>query len=135
MPKHTVATINPARVAVATSRQVWLAGLGAAAVARDWARDDAGQVFRSLVKEGSTVETRVMRALNHRMNSSIAVAQSAFNKARDTGRARMNGLADAAAAAWPRFAPAVVAQRTTAKPASRTGVRKTRRGKRSAARI
>ena len=40
MPKQTVQTLNPARVAdaaIAASRQVWLAGLGAAMVTRDWA--------------------------------------------------------------------------------------------------
>ena len=43
---------------IAASRQVWLAGLGAAVVTRDWAEREAGQVFRTLVKEGTAVESR-----------------------------------------------------------------------------
>ena len=137
MPKQTVPTLNPARAAVAASRQVWLAGLGAAMVTRDWARSDAGAVFKSLVKEGSTVETRVMRAVGHRLNSSIAVAQSALNKARHTAIAGVNELVDTAAAAWPKVGSAL-AQREAVRPkksASRPGVRKTRRGKRGAAKV
>jgi hypothetical protein len=138
MSKQTAQTLNPARVAdaaIAASRQVWLAGLGAAMVTRDWARNDAGQVFRSLVREGSTVETRVIRAFGHRMNSSIAVATSALNMARDTALAGVNGLVDTAAAALPRLKSAVAAQRAVAKPkksTSHSNARKTRRVKRSA---
>ena len=138
MSKQSVPTLNPARVAVAASRQVWLAGLGAAMVTRDWARNDAGDVFKSLVKEGSTVETRVIRALGHRMNSSIAIAQSAFEKARHTAVSGVNELVDNAAAAWPKLGAALSAPRATQrakKPASQPGVRKTRRGKRRAARV
>jgi hypothetical protein len=138
MSKQSVPTLNPARVAVAASRQVWLAGLGAAMVTRDWARNDAGEVFKSLVKEGSTVETRVNRALGHRMNSSIAIAQSAFDKARHTAISGVNELVDNAAAAWPKLGAAFAAPRATAKArksAARPGVGRTRRGKRRAARI
>ena len=138
MSKQIVPTLNPARVAVAASRQVWLAGLGAAMVTRDWARNDAGEVFKSLVKEGSTVETRVIRAFGHRLNSSVSVAQSAFNKARHTAIAGMNDLVDTAAAAWPKLGSTLASQRAAAKPkksGSHPGVRKTRRGKRSAGRI
>ena len=141
MPKQTSQTLNPARVAdaaIAASRQVWLAGLGAAMVTRDWARNDAGHVFRSLVKEGSTVETRVMRAFGHRMNSSIAVATTALNKARHTALAGVNELVDTAAAALPKLKATTVAmQRAVAKPkksTSRANTRKTRRAKRSARR-
>ena len=137
MLKQTAQTLNPARVAdaaIAASRQVWLAGLGAAMVTRDWARNDAGHVFRSLVKEGSTVETRVIRAFGHRMNSSIAVATTALNKARHSALAGVNELVDTAAAALPKLKATVAVQRSAAKPkkaTSRTGARKTRRSKRS----
>jgi hypothetical protein len=36
-------------------RKVWLAGLGAAVVTRDWAQAEAPAVFRNLVKEGTLV--------------------------------------------------------------------------------
>ena len=136
MSKQTSQYLTPARVAdaaLAASRQVWLAGLGAAVVTRDWARNDAGAMFRSLVKEGSGVETRVLRSFGHRMNSSIAVAQSAFEKARATALAGVNGLVDTA---LPKISAAVAAQRGVAKPkkAPHRATRKTRRVKRSAGR-
>src|SRR5262249_12459590 len=112
MPKQTSQPLNAARVAdaaLAASRQVWLAGLGAAVVTRDWARNDAGHVFRSLVKEGSSVETRVLRAFGHRMNSSVAVAQSALGKARATALAGVNELVDTAATALPKIGATVSA--------------------------
>ena len=49
------------------SRQVWLAGLGAAVVTRDWAQSEAGNVFRSLVKEGTLVESRTIRMVGNRL--------------------------------------------------------------------
>ena len=50
---------NPVGDAVlAASRQVWLASLGAAVVTRDWAQTEAGNVFRTLVKEGTAVESQ-----------------------------------------------------------------------------
>jgi hypothetical protein len=45
MLKQATNTLNATRVAdaaLAASRQVWLAGLGAATVTRQWARNDAG---------------------------------------------------------------------------------------------
>ena len=46
---------------LAASRQVWLATLGAAAVTREWADKRRAPVFRTLVKEGSAVESQAMR--------------------------------------------------------------------------
>ena len=51
------------------SRQVWLAGLGAAVVTREWAQSEAGNVFRSLVKEGTIVESRTIRMVGNRLES------------------------------------------------------------------
>jgi hypothetical protein len=76
-------SINPVRfadTALAASRQVWLAGLGAAIVTRDWARNDAGHVFRALVREGSTVEARAKRALGKQIDMSIAAIRGAVEK-------------------------------------------------------
>ena len=44
---------------LAASRQVWLAGLGAAVVTRDWAEKEAAGVFRTLVKEGHVEQLAV----------------------------------------------------------------------------
>jgi len=66
MLKPTAERLNAGRfadAAIAASRQVWLAGLGAAMVTRDWARNDASHVFRALVKEGATVNGLVDTAV------------------------------------------------------------------------
>jgi len=68
--------------ALASSRQVWLAGLGAAAVTRDWAHTEAMQTFRALVKEGTTVESRAIRLLGNRFDASRKLANSLWKQAR-----------------------------------------------------
>ena len=68
------------------SRQVWLASLGAAVVTRDWAQSEAGNVFRSLVKEGTLVESRTIRMVGHRIESTIGVANTVWNRARSVAR-------------------------------------------------
>jgi hypothetical protein len=139
MLKQAAANFNATRVAdaaLAASRQVWLAGLGAATVSRQWARNDAGHVFRTLVKEGSAMETRALRVIGKQIDSSLAVATSTWNKARHTALSTVNGLFDTAAAALPRLkAPVVALRNTAAKPrktASRAKPRKVRPAKRSA---
>ena len=127
-----------ADTALAASRQVWLAGLGAAIVTRQWARNDAGNVFRALVREGSTVEARALRIIGRRIESSLELATTAWNRTRDTAQATVNGLVESTTAALPRFRlraagkrvgkPAARKPRRAAKQASR----KSRRGKRSA---
>ena len=56
--------LQPTRLseaAINASRQVWLASLGAAVVSREWAQTEASNVFRTLVKEGTAVESRTIR--------------------------------------------------------------------------
>lgn len=139
MLKQAAANLSATRVAdaaLAASRQVWLAGLGAATVSRQWARNDAGHVFRTLVKEGSAMETRALRVIGKQIDSSLAVATSTWNKARHTALSTVNGLVDTAAAALPRLkAPVVALRKAAAKPkktGSRAKPRKVRRAKRSA---
>ena len=64
------------------SRQVWLAGLGAAGVKRDWAQSEAGNVFRSLVKEGTLIESRTIRMVGNRLESTMTVANTMLKRAR-----------------------------------------------------
>ncbi len=59
-------SIPVANAVINASRQVWLASLGAAVVTRDWAQSEAGTVFRSLVKEGTLVESRTIRIVGDR---------------------------------------------------------------------
>src|SRR5271169_2331480 len=92
-----------ADIALAAPRQVWLAGLGAAVVTREWARNDAGHVFRTLVKQGSHVETRTIRVIGRQLDSSIVLATTVWNRARDVTQATLNGLVESAVAALPSF--------------------------------
>jgi len=142
MLKQATDNLNASRVAdaaLAASRQVWLAGLGAAIVTREWARSDAGDLFRTLVKEGQGVEKRAIRVIGQQVDSSLALATSSWNKARHTALSTVNGLVDAAAVALPkRKAPSAPASKSAAKPrkaASRAKPRQARRVKRSARKV
>jgi hypothetical protein len=135
MLRETAGSFNAARVtdtALAAPRQIWLAGLGAATVTRQWAMNDAGNVFRSLVKEGATVESRARRVIGRQVDNSLALATSAWNGARRTALTTMSGLFDAAAATLPRFrAPATGHAAKTTRRTPAKG-RKARRSKRKA---
>ena len=79
--------IRPAIVGdkmLAASRQVWLAGLGAAVVTRDWAGKEAGQVFRTLVREGTAVESRAIRFVGNRVETSVTRANAILRQARNS---------------------------------------------------
>ena len=71
---------------IAASRQVWLASLGAAVVTRDWAQSEAGNVFRTLVKEGTAVESKAIRMVGDGLEVSItrATVQSTVKQAAET---------------------------------------------------
>ena len=114
MDKQTMNDMNASRLAdaaFAASRQVWLAGLGAAAVTRQWARNDAGNTLRALVKEGSAVETQAIRVLGNGVETSLATASSIWNRTRDQVRATVTALADTAVAALPKMKVRVKASR------------------------
>jgi hypothetical protein len=117
MYKQTMNDMNASRLAdaaFAASRQVWLAGLGAAAVTRQWARNDAGNTLRALVKEGSAVETQAIRVLGNGVETSLATASSIWNRTRDQVRATVTALADTAVAALPKMKVPVKATRKAA---------------------
>jgi hypothetical protein len=122
---------NPlADAAFAASRQVWLAGLGAAALTRDWARHEAGKTFRALVKEGSVVEKQAIRMLSDRVETSIATATSLWKQTRATALTTANALAETATSALAKISRPVV---TTSVPAVKPAKRA--RGKRVARRV
>ncbi|MEO8738522.1 MAG: phasin family protein [Casimicrobiaceae bacterium] len=102
--------------AFAASRQVWLAGLGAAAVTREWARTEAGKTFRTLVKHGSTVENRAIRVLGDRIETSIANATSIWKQTRATVMTTAGTLAETANAALSQFKAPTVTRKAPAKP-------------------
>jgi poly(hydroxyalkanoate) granule associated protein phasin len=121
MQKQTMNDMNASRLAdaaFAASRQVWLAGLGAAAVTRQWAKNDAGNTLRALIKEGSAVETQAIRILGSGVETSLATASSIWTRTREQVRATVTALADTAVAALPKLKVPVKAIRSTpvAKP-------------------
>jgi hypothetical protein len=124
--------------ALAASRQLWLAGLGAAAYTREWAKSEAGKNFRALVREGSAVESQAVRMLDKRIERSVATANVLWKHARATAMSAAAKVADNATAAFSRVkAPVKVRStptkaRKTVKAAPKRAARTTRRVKRGA---
>lgn len=94
-------TLNPRAASVGdavltASRQVWLAGLGAAVVTREWAEKEAGTVFRNLVREGTAVESRAIRFVGDRLESSFVQANTVWKRARRNVTTTVRAYADTA---------------------------------------
>lgn len=83
---------------LAASRQMWLAGLGAAVVTRDWAEREAGGVMRTLVREGTAVESRAFRRVGNQVETSIDRANHFWKKTRATVETTVRTYADTAVA-------------------------------------
>ena len=96
--------------AMLTSRQVWLASLGAAVVTRDWVQTEAGDMFKSLVKEGTVVESQAVRFVGNRLETSFSAANSVWKETRRTVESTVKQAADAAVSfaqqVLPRSLPA-----------------------------
>lgn len=140
MQKQMMSEMNAGRLAdaaFAASRQVWLAGLGAAAVTRHWAQNDARNTLRALVKQGSAVETQAIRVLGNGVETSIATASSIWNRTREQVRATVTAIADTAAAALPQVRASVkIARRTpAAKPRKAAKARVSTRAKHATRRV
>ncbi len=78
------------------SRQVWLASLGAAVVTRDWAQSEAGNVFRTLVKEGTAVESKAIRMVGDSLEVSFTRANAVWKQARTTVQSTVKQAAETA---------------------------------------
>ncbi|HEY1438493.1 MAG TPA: phasin family protein [Casimicrobiaceae bacterium] len=140
MQKQTMNDMNAGRLAdaaLAASRQVWLAGLGAAAVTRQWAKNEAGNTLRALIKEGSAVETQAIRVLGSGVETSLATASSIWTRTREQVRATVTALADTAVTALPKWkAPAKMNGRTpVAKPRKAVKARTSKRVKHALRRV
>ena len=113
---------------LAASRQVWLAGLGAAVVTREWADKEAGTVFRKLVREGTVVESRAFRFVGDRLDTSFSQANVLWQRARRTMTTKAKSLAEATTTlvrqtlptSLPGPAPKRSSQPTTKRAAKRT---------------
>ena len=130
---------------LAAPRHLWLATLGAAAVTREWAERDAATMFRSLVKEGSAVETKALYVVGRRLGASVKRANTLARDARSGVRSSVESLARAASTFVRTKLPtvrarldveSVTAARKPAKAAKRAAktVRTTRRATKSRAR-
>ena len=114
---------------ITASRQMWLAGLGAAVVTRDWAQNEAGTVLRTLVKEGAAVEKRTIRKVGNQVETSFKKANAMWAKTRKTVTVAVKDYADTAAMlvrdTLPRNLPKVeLPGLKAAAPAKRKYVRK-----------
>ena len=120
---------NPVGDAVLhASRQVWLASLGAAVVSREWAQAEAGNVFRTLVKEGTAVESKTIRMVGDRIENSFATANSLWKQARSTVQSTVRQAADTAVTIVqnniPRSLPKVTLPAMLAPTKARTAAKK-----------
>ena len=119
---------------LAASRQVWLAGLGAAVVTREWAEREGGNVFRTLVKEGTAVESKAYRIVGDQVETSITRANSVWKKTRATVETTVRTYADTAVAlvrqslpkTLPRIELPAMLQGAPAKPARKVKARTTK---------
>jgi hypothetical protein len=132
-------------VLISASRQVWLASLGAAVVTREWAEKEAGGVFRTLVREGTAVESRAFRFVGDRLDTSFNRANTLWKRARRTVASTVRTYADSAAtlvrdrlpielprpiaAARPVAKPKRAAKRARKSSTARVGSKRTVRAK------
>ena len=112
MLKQATLNLQPNHVteaAYAASRQIWLAGLGAAVVTRDWVQHEAGGVFKSLVKEGTAVESRAIRLVGDQIETSMERANRVWRSTRRTVESTVKQAAETAVALaqqiYPRSLP------------------------------
>jgi hypothetical protein len=99
MLKQTNSNFPPLQLgeaALAASRQVWLASLGATVVTRDWVQSGAGDMFKTLVKEGTVVESRAIRFVGDSIESSVSRANTVWKRTRKTVESSVKQAATAA---------------------------------------
>ena len=115
--------------ALAAPRQVWLASLGAAAVTRDWVQTEAKRTFRTLVKEGTAVESRAVAFVGDRLEQSMNQANRLWKQTRTTVEATVKHAADTAVTiannALPKSLPRIELPHP-AKPAAKRAAKVTR---------
>jgi hypothetical protein len=83
-------------IMLAAPRQVWLATLGAAALTRHWAETKAGTTFRTLVREGSAVESIALRRVSEGVDTSVKRASRLARSARHGVGTTLASVADMA---------------------------------------
>jgi hypothetical protein len=133
MQKQSVTVFNSypfGEAALAASRKVWLAGLGATVVTRDWVQSEGGHVFRTLVREGTVVESRAIRFVGDHVESSITRANAMWKRTRRTVEATVKQAAttmvDYAQQVLPKSLPKIELPKALA-PAAKAPVKRTRK--------
>lgn len=129
---------QPQRLSAAAmhaSRQMWLASLGAAVVTRDWVQTEAGGMFKTLVREGTVVESRAIRFVGDRIETSVSLANSVWKETRRTVQSTVKHAADTAVTiaqqVMPRALPAFELP-GTAKPVAKRAKTTVRRARKTA---
>jgi hypothetical protein len=114
MQRQSTASFRPYQFgenALAAPRQMWLASLGAAAVTRDWVQSEARQTFKSLVKEGTIVESRAVMFVGDQIEGSMNRANALWKQTRSTVETSVKQAAEGAVAlaqkALPRSLPKI----------------------------
>ena len=128
----TTLSLQPHRVseaAMIASRQMWLASLGAAVVTRDWVQSEAGDMFKTLVKEGTVVESRAIRFVGDRIESSVSMANTAWKETRRTVDTAVSFAQQVLPKPLPKFELPLAPKsgKRTANPAKRAAARKVKR--------
>jgi hypothetical protein len=114
MQRQSTMSFNPYQLgenALAAPRQMWLASLGAAALTSDWVQGEARKTFKSLVKEGTVVETRAVTFVSGRIEDSMTRANGVWRQTRATVESGVRQAAETAVAlaqkAIPRNLPKI----------------------------
>ena len=94
---------------------MWLASLGAAAVTRDWVQTEAAKTFKTLVKEGTVVESRAVTFVGDQIEGSMTRANRLWKQTRSTVESTVKQAADAAVDARQQRAAEVAAEDRTAR--------------------
>jgi hypothetical protein len=131
MQKQSTLSFRPYQLgenALAAPRQMWLASLGAAAVTREWVQSEARQTFKSLVKEGTIVESRAVTFVGDQIEGSMSRANTLWKQTRATVESGVKQAADTAVAlaqkALPRNLPKIDLS-LMAKPAAKRATKAT----------
>ena len=130
---HNARALPAGEAILAASRQVWLASLGAAVVTREWAQNEAGALFRTLVKEGTAVESRTFRKVGDRLEGSITLANDFWRTARGALTQSVKQAAETATTlvreTLPARLPGIAIASIFRKPAPKRAARGTRKVK------
>jgi len=135
MQRQSTMSFNPYQLgenALAAPRQMWLASLGAAALTSDWVQGEARKTFKSLVKEGTVVETRAVTFVSGRIEDSMTRANGVWRQTRATVESGVRQAAETAVAlaqkAIPRNLPKIEMP-LMAKPAAKRATKATKAAK------